>query len=66
MTNEAAIYLMKKGYKPEFGARPLKRLIQNEILNELSKRLIDGSLNREDIIEIDAQNVKLVFKKNKR
>ena len=57
---------MNKGYKPEFGARPLKRLIQKEILNELSKKLIDGSLNREDIIEIDAQNEELVFKIKKK
>ena len=63
LTNEAALYLMNRGYQPEFGARPLKRLIQKEILNELSKKLIAGKLNRKDKIEIDTQNGQLVFEK---
>ena len=45
-------YLAREGYDPQFGARPLKRLIQRSILNELSKQLLAGTLNASEPIEV--------------
>jgi len=61
-TDEAIKYLSKKGFQPEFGARPVKRVIQKEILNELSKELLSGKITTESIILIDAFDDKLVFR----
>ncbi|HID91524.1 TPA: AAA family ATPase, partial [Candidatus Peregrinibacteria bacterium] len=62
ISNEAKIYLVEKGYDKEFGARPLVRAIQNELLDELAMKLIDGSL------EFDATtgiaDVKIAVNKN--
>ncbi|WP_438972605.1 ATP-dependent chaperone ClpB [Polaribacter sp.] len=61
-TDEAIKYLSKKGFQPEFGARPVKRVIQKEILNELSKELLSGKITTDSIILIDAFDDKLVFR----
>ena len=61
-TDEAIAYLAKKGYQPEFGARPVKRVIQKEVLNTLSKELLAGTIKSESIILIDSFNNKLVFR----
>ena len=53
MTDEAKDYIMSKGYDPSFGARPLKRLIQHEILNQLSKEILGGKINENDSIIAD-------------
>ncbi|WP_185864431.1 ATP-dependent chaperone ClpB [Blattabacterium cuenoti] len=52
-TNEAIAYLSEKGYDPHFGARPLKRVIQHDILNSLSKEIIKGSIQKNHNILID-------------
>ncbi|HMQ00583.1 MAG TPA: AAA family ATPase, partial [Cyclobacteriaceae bacterium] len=44
------------GYDPQFGARPLKRVMQKEILNELSKQILAGSINRDAVVFIDLKN----------
>ncbi len=50
------------GYDPEFGARPVKRAIQNLVLNQLSKDIIAQRIDREKPIVVDAENGKIVFK----
>jgi ATP-dependent Clp protease ATP-binding subunit ClpB len=48
--------LAKLGYDPQFGARPLKRVIQKEILNELSKQILSGKVNKDSVILVDMKN----------
>ncbi|TFG97086.1 MAG: AAA family ATPase, partial [Calditrichales bacterium] len=62
MTNAAKEYLGRTGYQPEFGARPIKRLIQKEIVNRLAKEILSGSISRDNEIKIDAVKGELVFK----
>jgi len=52
-TQDAVDYLMNKGYDPAFGARPLKRVIQQEVLNRLSKEILAGNVNDGDRITLD-------------
>ena len=61
-TDEAIAYLAKKGYQPEFGARPVKRVIQREVLNSLSKEILSGKVTTDSIILLDAFDDKLVFR----
>jgi ATP-dependent Clp protease ATP-binding subunit ClpB len=48
--------LAKLGYDPQFGARPLKRVIQREILNELSKQILSGKVNKDSMIFVEMKN----------
>ena len=61
-TDEAIAYLAIKGYQPEFGARPVKRVIQKEVLNQLSKEILAGTVTTDSIILLDAFDNKLVFR----
>jgi len=61
--DEAIDWLAEKGYDPTLGARPVKRLIQKEIVNELSKEIIGGSITKEDTIVVDVEAGHLFFKK---
>ncbi|OAD40720.1 ATP-dependent chaperone ClpB [Polaribacter atrinae] len=61
-TDEAIAYLAEKGYQPEFGARPVKRVIQKEVLNQLSKEILSGKITTDSIILIDAFDDQLVFR----
>ncbi|MEO8933769.1 MAG: AAA family ATPase, partial [Xanthomarina sp.] len=61
-TDEAINYLAEKGYHPEYGARPVKRVIQKEVLNELSKEILAGKVTTDSIILLDAFDEKLVFR----
>jgi ATP-dependent Clp protease ATP-binding subunit ClpB len=61
-TDEAIDYLATKGYQPEFGARPVKRVIQKEVLNQLSKEILAGTITTDSIILLDAFDEKLVFR----
>ncbi|MCL6461696.1 MAG: ATP-dependent chaperone ClpB [Flavobacterium micromati] len=61
-TPEAIAYLSEKGYDPQFGARPVKRVIQRDILNELSKEILSGKITTDSIVLIDAFDGKLVFR----
>ena len=47
ITNEAVNWLAELGYDPQFGARPVKRVIQKQVLNELSKQILAGKINKE-------------------
>ena len=49
-TSEAIDYLTSKGYQPEYGARPVKRVIQKEVLNQLSKEMLAGKINADSIV----------------
>ena len=61
-TQEAIAYLAEKGYNPEYGARPVKRTIQKEVLNELSKEILSGKITTDSIILLDSFGEKLVFR----
>ncbi|UPQ78501.1 ATP-dependent chaperone ClpB [Flavobacterium azooxidireducens] len=61
-TPEAIDYLAKKGYDPQFGARPVKRVIQREVLNKLSKEILSGTVKTDSIILLDSFNNELVFR----
>ena len=61
-TDEALAYLAKKGYDPQYGARPVKRVIQREVLNELSKEILSGKITTDSIILLDSFNDTLVFR----
>ncbi len=55
-------YLAEKGYSPEYGARPLKRLIQSEVLDEIALYIIEGKVKEGDKIKVDYVNNKVVIK----
>ena len=61
-TEEAISYLAKKGYQPEYGARPVKRTIQKEVLNALSKELLAGTIKEDSIILLDVFDEQIVFR----
>ncbi|SNA72621.1 protein disaggregation chaperone [Flavobacterium psychrophilum] len=61
-TPEAITYLSEKGYDPQFGARPVKRVIQRDVLNQLSKEILAGTIATDSIILLDAFDGKLVFR----
>ena len=60
-TEAAVDALADEGFDPQFGARPLKRVIQKEIVNELSKRILSNEINREEVIQLDYLNNNFVF-----
>ncbi len=62
VTNRTLDFLAQEGYDPEFGARPVKRVIHKMILNQLSKDIIAQKVNRDKPIVIDYDGNKLVFK----
>jgi len=61
ITSKAIQWLAELGYDPQFGARPLKRVLQRLVLNELSKRILAGAVVKEKPIEIDIKNEEIVF-----
>ncbi|PVW13534.1 ATP-dependent chaperone ClpB [Marixanthomonas spongiae] len=61
-TEEAIAYLAEKGFDPQYGARPVKRVIQREVLNELSKDILAGKVTTDSIILIDSFEDGLVFR----
>jgi ATP-dependent Clp protease ATP-binding subunit ClpB len=61
-TKKAIDFIAKVGFDPQFGARPIKRVIQKEILNELSKMLLSEKVNKDTTIVVDEKNGQLIFK----
>ena len=59
---EALEYIANIGFDPQFGARPIKRALQKEVLNELSKEIISGKVHAESIILVDSFNDDIVFR----
>ncbi len=66
LTDAAYQYLADAGYNPQYGARPVRRVIQKSILNELSKWMISNEIEKSQAVEIDASNNKLIFRKTER
>ena len=62
VTEKALDWLASRGYDPQLGARPVKRLIQKEIVNELSKEIIGGKVTAGNVIVIDEEKGKLLFR----
>ncbi|MBR3981194.1 MAG: ATP-dependent chaperone ClpB [Bacteroidales bacterium] len=62
ITEKAVDELARLGYNPQFGARPVKRIIQKELLNELSKKLLSGEVVKDSKILVDVVNGEIVFK----
>jgi ATP-dependent Clp protease ATP-binding subunit ClpB len=60
-TDEALDWLAQLGYDPQFGARPLKRVIQKKLLNELSKQILAGTVDKDSVIKIDMFDNQFVF-----
>jgi ATP-dependent Clp protease ATP-binding subunit ClpB len=65
ITDEAVDWLAQLGYDPQFGARPLKRVLQKKVLNELSKQILSGEINKEKTIIVDAIENQIVFREGK-
>jgi len=63
LTDEAKDYIAKMGYEPSFGARPLKRVIQRKLVDQLSKEILAGHLVKGDTVKVDYSNYKMTFKK---
>src|SRR5690606_31746788 len=60
-SDEALDWLAQLGYDPQFGARPLKRVVQKRILNELSKQILAGKVNKDSKIKLDVFDNHFVF-----
>ncbi|MBX7095853.1 MAG: ATP-dependent chaperone ClpB [Flavobacteriales bacterium] len=63
ITSEAVDMISTLGFDPQFGARPVKRVIQKQVLNELSKNLLAGKVSRDEVIVMDAIDGKVVFRR---
>jgi len=63
LTESAKQMLAEIGFDPIYGARPLKRAIQKEILDALSLKILDGTFKEGDVVEVDAENSEIVFRK---
>jgi ATP-dependent Clp protease ATP-binding subunit ClpB len=62
VTKKAVDFIAKIGFDPQFGARPIKRVIQKNLLNELSKMILDEKVDKNCVIVVDEKNGELVFK----
>jgi ATP-dependent Clp protease ATP-binding subunit ClpB len=61
-SKEAVDLIAARGFDPQFGARPVKRVIQRDVLNELSKQILKGDIHPDSIILLDADQNGLIFK----
>jgi ATP-dependent Clp protease ATP-binding subunit ClpB len=61
-TKKAVQFIATQGFDPQFGARPIKRVIQKNLLNELSKMILEGTVNKDKEIVVDEKDGKLVFR----
>ncbi|KPK66943.1 Clp protease ClpB [candidate division TA06 bacterium SM23_40] len=64
LTEAAQAYLADRGYEPAFGARPLKRVLQREVVNELAKEVLEGAFRKGDRIRIDSIDGSLTFERS--
>jgi ATP-dependent Clp protease ATP-binding subunit ClpB len=62
ITDEAAELLSQQGFDPQYGARPIKRVIQKQVLNELSKMILADKVNRDKPIIVDVENGAFTFR----
>ena len=61
VTDNAIRFIAKAGFDPDFGARPVKRAIQSHLLNDLSKQLLAGAVDKQNPIRVDSDGSKLIF-----
>ena len=61
VTDAGIRFISKAGFDPDFGARPIKRAIQRYLLNDLSKQLLAGAVDKEKAIRVDSDDEKLIF-----
>ncbi|HEX4714638.1 MAG TPA: hypothetical protein VH164_06900, partial [Ktedonobacteraceae bacterium] len=61
LTDAARDLLAEMGYDPQFGARPLKRVMQKEVENRIARGILDGTIRDGETIEIDAKGGKLIM-----
>jgi ATP-dependent Clp protease ATP-binding subunit ClpB len=61
VSDAAKDLLSQEGYDPQFGARPLKRVIQREVENRVARAILDGTIRDGDMVDIDAKDGKLVL-----
>ncbi len=66
VTGKAKALLAKKGYDPVFGARPLKRTLQREILDPLAMKMIEGAVKEEDTVTVDSKEDAIKFSVKRR
>ena len=62
ITDKAIDYIAEQGYDPQYGARPIKRLIQKNLLNELSRKILAGTLKRDEAVLVDHDETGIIFK----
>lgn len=60
-TREFEDYMSTKGYEPQYGARPIKRLMQKELINLLAKSILDGQVRRDSTIVVDVLDGRIVI-----
>ncbi len=65
MTDDATAALADEGYDPQFGARPLKRIIQQRIENPIATRILAGEIDSGDAVEVDYQGKTFTFKRSR-
>src|SRR5437763_16679697 len=65
LTEDARTLLGNLGYDPTYGARPLKRVIQKQLVDKLALRILEGEFAEGDTVEVDASDGELVFEKGK-
>lgn len=63
LSDSAKEHLAEIGYDPVYGARPLNRALQKEILKPLAMRLLDGTFKEGDVVEVDFEEGRVVFRK---
>lgn len=63
ITQEAIARICEEGFDPQFGARPVKRVIQKQVMNELSKQILAGKVSKTEVIVLDAIDGKIIFRK---
>lgn len=61
ITDKAVAWIAEKGFNPQYGARPVKRVFQKQVLNELSKQILAGEVQKSSIIKVDEKDGRLVF-----
>ena len=55
-------YMSTKGYEPAYGARPIKRLMQKELINLLAKSILDGHVRKDSVINVDVSDGQIIVK----
>jgi ATP-dependent Clp protease ATP-binding subunit ClpB len=63
LSDKAKLHLAREGYDPVYGARPLKRVLQRELLDPLALDILDGKFHEGEVVEVDERDGKLSFGK---